>query len=49
VPPKGSQMRMLGETEPLEWIQRGEDVEIRLPATLPGRYAYVVKMSNPGS
>src|SRR5262249_50452215 len=47
--PKGSQIHMLGESQALEWIQRAEDVEIRLPAALPGRYAYVLKMSNPGS
>jgi alpha-L-fucosidase len=47
--PKGSRIQMLGESKPLEWVQRGEDLEISLPMKLPGRYAYVLKMGNPGS
>jgi alpha-L-fucosidase len=48
-PRKGSQIQMLGESKTLEWTQRGSDVEIKLPARLPGRYAYVLKMNNPRS
>jgi alpha-L-fucosidase len=48
-PNPDSQIYLLGESKSLEWVQRGLDVEIRLPPRLPGRYAYVLKMSNPGS
>ena len=37
---------MLGQTSALSWAPHGEDVEIRLPASLPGRYAYVLKVNN---
>ena len=47
VPKAGSSISMLGENEPLQWAQRGEDVEIRLPSHLIGHYAYVLKMNNP--
>jgi alpha-L-fucosidase len=43
----GAQIYLLGDSRPLEWIQRGEDLEVSLPSNLPGRYAYVLKMSNP--
>jgi alpha-L-fucosidase len=41
----GAQISMLGRTRALEWAQHGEDVEIRLPSSLPGHYAYVLKVS----
>jgi len=47
-PKSDSQIYLLGETKPLEWVRQGSDLEIRLPSHLPGRYAYVLKMSNPG-
>jgi hypothetical protein len=40
---------MLGESEPLQWAQHGQDVEIKLPSRLIGHYAYVLKMNNPES
>jgi len=46
-PKAGSSVSMLGENEPLQWVQRGEDLEIKLPSHLIGHYAYVLKMSNP--
>jgi hypothetical protein len=46
-PKVGSSISMLGENESLPWTQRGEDVEIKLPPHLIGRYAYVLKMNNP--
>ena len=48
-PKAGSSISMLGENEPLQWAQRGEDVEIKLPSRLIGHYAYVLKMNNPKS
>lgn len=46
-PKAGSPIHMLGEDAPLQWVQRGEDVEITLPAHPSGHYAYVLKMSVP--
>lgn len=48
-PKAGSSISLLGENEALAWVQRGEDVEIKLPSHLAGHYAYVLKMSNPKS
>ena len=48
-PKAGSSISLLGENEALAWVQRGEDVEIKLPSHLVGHYAYVLKMSNPKS
>jgi alpha-L-fucosidase len=48
-PKTGSAIYMLGESSPLEWVQRGADVEIRLPSRLIGHYAYVLKTNNPKS
>ena len=33
----------------LHWAKRREDVEVTLSSRTPGEYAYVLKMSNPGS
>jgi alpha-L-fucosidase len=43
-PAKGSQMRLLGDAQPVHWTQKGADVDVTLPATLPGKYAYVLEM-----
>jgi alpha-L-fucosidase len=48
-PRAGSQIDVLGDSRPLQWAQRGEDVEITLPSHLPGRYTYVLRMKTPGS
>jgi len=45
----GAQISLLGENRALEWVQHGEDVEIKLPASLPGRYAYVLKVNKRNS
>jgi alpha-L-fucosidase len=40
----GSQLRLLGDTKQITWTQKGADLEVQLPATLPGKYAYVLRM-----
>jgi hypothetical protein len=45
-PPPGSQVYVLGDSKPLPWAQRREGVQFTMPSRLPGRYAYVLKMSN---
>ncbi|MCU1269188.1 MAG: glycoside hydrolase family 29 (alpha-L-fucosidase) [Acidobacteriaceae bacterium] len=42
-----SKFFLLGLTKPLSWSQHGDDTVIELPSTLPGRYAYVIKMVQP--
>jgi len=37
---------LLGVKAPITWSQQGSDVKFNLPATLPGQYAYVVKVKN---
>ncbi len=41
---KGSQMYLLGAQTPVRWTQKGNDLEVQLPATLSGKYAYVLRM-----
>lgn len=43
--PSAAQIYMLGQKTALPWVQQGENVAIRLPSTLPGRYAYVLKVN----
>ena len=40
----GSAIALLGGTAPVKWTQRADDVEVTLPSTLPGSYAWVLKM-----
>jgi alpha-L-fucosidase len=40
----GSDITLLGVAKPLEWSQHGADIEVQLPASLPGKYAYVLRM-----
>jgi alpha-L-fucosidase len=40
----GSKLFLLGDPRQLSWSRHGGDIVIQLPSTLPGRYAYVVKM-----
>jgi len=40
----GSEVHLLGESKPVVWSQVGDDVEITLPASLPGNYAYVLEI-----
>ena len=48
-PSAGSQIFLLGESEPLKWSQQGSDIRIQIPASLPGQYAYVLKFAGPAS
>jgi alpha-L-fucosidase len=43
----GSQIYLLGQANPLLWTQQGEAIKVSLPATLPGRYANVLKVIGP--
>jgi alpha-L-fucosidase len=40
----GSQIHLLGDATPLTWTQKGADLEVQLPASLAGKYAYVLRM-----
>jgi alpha-L-fucosidase len=44
-PQTGSAIYLLGSDEPLSWSQQGEDIRVKLPSTLPGRYAYVLRIT----
>jgi alpha-L-fucosidase len=41
----GATITMLGATGTLSWTQKRDDVEITVPDTLPGKYAYALKIS----
>jgi alpha-L-fucosidase len=41
----GATITMLGATGTLPWKQKRDDVEVTLPDTLPGKYAYALKIS----
>lgn len=43
----GSRVSMLGSTASLKWSARGKDLQIDLPRTLLGDYAYVLEMESP--
>jgi alpha-L-fucosidase len=44
-PKAGSEIYLLGEPKPLLWSQDGAAAIVTLPATLPGSYAYVLKIA----
>src|SRR5882757_1311878 len=46
-PKAGTLIYLLGEVKPLAWSQQGADIKITLPRTLPGQYAYVLKIAVP--
>jgi len=48
-PKAGSQINLLGESGSLVWSQQGDDITVKLPSTLPGRYAFVLKITGPVS
>ncbi len=48
-PKPGTQIFLLGEPKPLVRSQESDAVRITLPATLPGKYAYVLKFAAPKS
>jgi alpha-L-fucosidase len=40
----GSNVNLLGSTEPLKWTQKSADIEVTLPASLPGNYDWVLRL-----
>lgn len=42
-----AKVSLLGQVKPLAWSQQGDDLNVTLPPTLPGHYAYVVKILDP--
>jgi alpha-L-fucosidase len=46
-PKAGTRIYLLGEAKPLTWSQQGADTRVTLPHTLPGQYAYVLKIAGP--
>ena len=44
-PKSGTTVSLLGYAKPLSWSQQGDNVKVRLPHTLPGQYAYVLRMT----
>jgi len=36
---------LLGDTEPLKWEQKNADLEVTLPASLPGNYDWVLRLT----
>jgi alpha-L-fucosidase len=44
-PKAGTQISLLGGTQPLVWSQDGAAATVTLPSTLPGNYAYVLKIA----
>jgi alpha-L-fucosidase len=43
----GSAITLLGSKEALTWKQENADLRVTLPATLPGNYAYVLRITLP--
>ncbi len=39
----GTAVYLLGVEKPLKWSQKGADIQVQLPAALPGDYAYVLR------
>jgi len=48
-PKAGTKIFLLGDAKPLTWSQKGDDVQVDLPSSLPGKYAYVLKIAGPVS
>jgi alpha-L-fucosidase len=40
----GSQIYLLGHDKPLVWSQQGDNIRLRWPSAVSGRYAYVLKL-----
>ncbi len=40
----GSKISMIGTGATLRWVQRGSHIEVKLPSSLSGEYAYVLRM-----
>jgi len=41
----GSTVNLLGSDAPVKWVQKADDLEVTLPASLPGSYAWVVRLT----
>jgi len=48
-PKPGTKIQLLGYKKPLKWLQAGEDVKVSLPSSLPGKYAYVLRIEQTGA
>jgi alpha-L-fucosidase len=46
-PKAGARIYLLGADGDLKWSQQGSDIKVNLPASLPGEYAYVLKIAGP--
>jgi len=42
----GSRVHLLGNSETLKWSARGKDLQVDLPQTMTGNYAYVLEMES---
>jgi alpha-L-fucosidase len=40
----GSALHLLGYAQPLKWSTQGENLKVELPETLPGQYAYALRL-----
>jgi alpha-L-fucosidase len=40
----GTALRLLGYPQPLKWSAEGENLKVELPQSLPGQYAYVLRL-----
>jgi alpha-L-fucosidase len=41
---QGSALHLLGYAQPLKWSAQGENLKVELPQTLPGQYAYALRL-----
>jgi len=48
-PKPGTKIQLLGYDKPLQWSQAGDDVKVSLPSSLPGKYAYVLRIEQAGT
>jgi alpha-L-fucosidase len=44
-PQTGQAIYLRGNDKPLSWSPQGEDIRVKLPPALPGRYAYVLRIT----
>ena len=44
-----SKIYLLGRTEPLTWSQKGDAIQVELPAALSGHYAHTLRIADPAS
>jgi alpha-L-fucosidase len=48
-PRAGSKISLLGDQHAIAWSRQGADIKINLPAQLPGRFAYVLRLEPEGN